>query len=270
MTIKIGITGHSGLIGKHFIKKYKQYKYFKFKGDIKNKNHINAWIKEKNFNYLLHLAAKVPTQYVNSNYKESYNVNVNGTKNLLRSSIESKKIKWFFFASTSHVYGSCKGKLSENSRLRPFSKYGYTKLVAEKFLISKKKKINFKICISRIFSITHPKQHISYAVPSILRKIRKSNKIINLENLNHTRDFCHVDDICRGINILLKKKSNGIYNLGSSIPVNLKYIALYFAKKKSIIFKDNKKETRIVANNNKIRRLGFNTKYGIKKILKDF
>ena len=103
-----------------------------------------------------------------------------------------------------------------------------------------------------------------------MRKIRKSNKVINLENLNHTRDFCHVDDICRGINILLKKESNGIYNLGSSIPVNLKYIALYFAKKKSIIFKDNKKETRIVANNNKIRRLGFNTKYGIKKILKDF
>jgi len=198
----IGITGSTGLIGSHFIKQFPLYKFDKFKGDILAKSQVDKWIKNGKFNKIIHLAAKVPTSYVNNNFKKSKNTNYKGTKNLLNSVLKFKKkeIKWFFFASTSHVYKMSKNKLHEKSKLKPYSKYGYTKLLAENYL---KKGFPFTICIGRIFSITHPKQHSSYAIPSVFSRIKKSkDKILFLKNLNHDRDFCHVKDVCSAINIL--------------------------------------------------------------------
>ncbi len=45
---------------------------------------------------------------------------------------KKNKIKWFFFASTSHVYGSSKKKIKENSSINPITNYGTTKYLAEK------------------------------------------------------------------------------------------------------------------------------------------
>ncbi len=266
----IGITGSTGLIGSHFIKKYPKYKFIKFKGNILNKKEVEMWIKNSNFDKLIHLAAKVPTVYVNANYSIAKKTNYQGTKNLLNSILKFKSVnfRWFFFASTSHVYKINNKKISENNKLQAYSKYGYTKLLAERFL---KKKFPFKVCIARIFSLTHPNQHPSYAIPSIYRKISKSKEnILILKNLNHSRDFCHIDDVCRAIDLLCKKNIEGIYNIGSSKKVSLKSIASFFAKKKKIIFIDNKIKTSIVSNISKIRKIGFQPKFGLKKILKDF
>ena len=268
--ILIGITGSSGLIGKYLIKKYTNYKFVKFKGNILNKKQVDDWIKNSKFKKIFHLAAKVPTAYVNSNYSLSKKTNYEGTKNLINSILKFKKnsFKWFFFSSTSHVYKLSKKKLSENNKLKPSSKYGYTKFLAEKFL---KRKFPFKICIARIFSLTHSNQHPSYAIPSIFRKIKKSKKkLIILKNLNHDRDFCHIDDVCSAIELLCKKDIEGIYNIGSSKKTSLKFIASYFAKDKKLVFLDNKNSTSIIAKISKIKKIGFDPKFGLKKILKDF
>ena len=54
---------------------------------------------------------------------------------------------WFFYSSTSHVYQSKnnKKKLTENSKLKPYTKYGKTKLEAENLLISEFKKNKKKL-----------------------------------------------------------------------------------------------------------------------------
>ena len=268
----IGITGSTGLIGSNFIKEFSSYKFDKFRGNILSKSQVDNWVKNGKFNIIIHLAAKVPTSYVNKNFKKSRNINYQGTINLLKSALRLKKnqIKWFFFASTSHVYKMSKNKLHEKSKLKPYSKYGYTKLLAENHL---KRKLPFKICIGRIFSVTHPKQHLSYAIPSVFNKIKKSkDKVLFLKNLNHDRDFCHVKDVCSAINILYLKNSEGIYNIGTSKKVSLKSIAKFFSKKynKKIIFVDNLKKTIILSKINKIKKIGFKPKYNLKQILKEF
>ena len=48
----IAITGSSGVLGKYFIKKYNNYKYDIFKGDIKNYNEVKKWIINTNANYI--------------------------------------------------------------------------------------------------------------------------------------------------------------------------------------------------------------------------
>jgi len=109
-----GITGHTGSIGKNLIRNKKNFSFFCFKKDVTKKKDVENWISKNNFDLIIHLAAIVPIKLVNKNKKEAYEVNVKGTKNLIDSILQKKnKIKWFFFASTSHVYSSSKKKLKK-------------------------------------------------------------------------------------------------------------------------------------------------------------
>ena len=59
----------------------------------------------------------------------------------------------------------------------------------------------------------------------------KLNKKKNVfYDFNSKRDFVHIDDICSAIYILLKKKSSGIYNIGSGKSVKISNIVTFFFK----------------------------------------
>ena len=154
--LSIGITGSTGSLGQEILKN-KQFKFIKYKKDIRSKSNLKKWFRINHFDAIIHLAAIVPIKEVNSNQKKAYNVNFNGTKNLV---IETKKnkIKWFFFASTSHVYASNKKKISEKNNSKPLSYYGYTKKKSEIYMVKKFSNTNTKYCIGRIFSTTNSNQ----------------------------------------------------------------------------------------------------------------
>ena len=137
MSLKFGITGHTGSLGKVIIKSTKNIKYIYFKDDVRNKKKVIEWINNNNFMALIHLAAIVPIKIVNKNKKKAYKVNYQGTKNIV-DGIKKTNLKWFFFASTSHVYKSNKKKISENSIIQPISYYGKTKYLSEYQLVKYK------------------------------------------------------------------------------------------------------------------------------------
>mgnify|MGYP001491445515 CR=1 FL=1 len=258
------ITGSSGVLGKK-IKKLLPFKFYEFKGDITRHKEVNKWINNKNFDLLIHLAAKVPTKEVEQKYQYSLKVNHLGTKNIVKA-LKSKinKPKWVFFSSTSHVYGlnNKNVKIKETSKLYPSSKYGFTKRKAELEIIKLKKyKINF--CIGRIFSFTDCKQKTPYVIPSIINKIKNSKKKdVTLRNINHFRDFISTTSICKIIKRLYKTKSSGIFNIGSGQATNIKQIAKLIGKKykKKIIFEDNKIASYLISNNKKILKKGIKFK----------
>ena len=172
------ITGSKGVLGSK-LKKKLPLKFYEFRGDITNKKKVNQWIQKKDFDILIHLAALVPTNLVNKNYKKAYKVNVIGTNNLINSlKKKENKPKWLFFSSTSHVYKPLDKfkKISEKSKLYPASKYGKTKILAEKLLLKKLKKSSIKLCIGRIFSFTDKKQKKAFVIPSIKDKLNNSKK----------------------------------------------------------------------------------------------
>lgn len=256
---RCGITGHSGILGKS-IQKNLNFKFIKFKGDITKLTEVEKWISKNNFDYLIHLAAIVPTSIVKKNYLRSKMVNYIGTKNLINSLIKfDKDLKFFFFSSTSHIYNSKSkfSKLSEKSLTKPYSKYGKTKLLAENYIKKKLKRFKIKYCIGRIFSFTHKNQEFSFVVPNLFKKIKKSkDKKIVLKNLNHFRDFVSVDDICRAIELIIKKEITGVLNIGSGKKVQLSKIASFFAKKFKVKLKivPNKNPTYLISNNNKLKK----------------
>ena len=256
MLIKIGITGHTGSLGREIIKSKFTYDYSFFRGDIRSKDKISRWIKGGNFDAIIHLAAIVPIMTVNKDKKKAYEVNYVATKNIT-DEVKKHKIKWFFFASTSHVYPSRTKKISEKSKTDPISYYGKTKLLAEKYIIKKLRKSDSLYCIGRIFSTANKNQKNNYLIPDLKKKIKRSKGKIVLQNLNHYRDFITMQDIAKIIFYLYKKSYKGIINIASGKAIYLKNIALHISKhyKKDIMFEDNIKETYLVGNINKLKKI---------------
>ena len=80
--IKCGITGSRGILGRR-VRQNLPYRFYEFKKDITKKKELKNWIDRNNFDIFIHLAAKVPARRVHKGYKNSFNVNVNGTLNLI-------------------------------------------------------------------------------------------------------------------------------------------------------------------------------------------
>ena len=137
------------------------------------------------------------------------------------------------------------------------SKYGKTKLLAESYLIKNFTKAKINFCVGRIFSI-FDNTGDSFFTPSLLKKIKQKSKNLELENLNHNRDFLSTKQISKIIFFLWKKKFIGIINIGSGIKTNLRSVAKVFAYKanKKISFKHNK-PTFHIADISKLRKLGY-------------
>ena len=252
MKFNIGITGYRGSLGKT-IKKYKtKSKYFFYKDDVRNKKKLSSWFKQNNLNVIFHLAAIVPIKTVNKNKKKAYEVNYIGTKNIVDIS-RNLNIKWFFLASTSHVYKSSKIPIKETFSKVPISYYGKTKWLAEKYVQKNLK----NYCIGRIFSTSNKNQRKNYLIPDLKAKIKKSKKKLILKDLNHYRDFISMYDITKVIHKLLKKNFIGTVNIGSGKGIYLKDIAKIILNKykKSAIFVDSKKITYLIANNQKVKKI---------------
>ena len=268
--LKFGITGHTGVLGREFIKKNKNLNFIKFKGDITKKNDVKKWFQKNPIDIVVHLAAVVPTNIVKKKINYAKKVNYTGTKLLVDEAVKYKKIKWFFYSSTSHVYKFSKNKISENSTIKPTSKYGLTKLKGEKYI---QKKLNKKIpfCIGRIFSFTSVHQKKPFVIPSIVDKAKLKKKLTLFNNTNHLRDFLCVSDVCEAIKILIDKKSTGIYNIGSGNKTLISDIVklIFYKYKKNYLINNTSKQTCLVSNNSKIKKLNWKPTKNIKSIVMD-
>jgi len=270
--INVGITGHRGVIGSEFIKRNKKFNFLSFKGDITKKQSVEKWISKNNFKILLHFAAIATVSEVEKNFRNAKKVNYHGTKNLVDAIVKHKpnNLIWFFYASTSHVYKSSNKLIKEDDKKVPINLYGSTKLMAEKYILKKKKYSKVRFCIGRVFSFTHYKQNDSYFIPAVYKKIyiKKKRKIF-LSGLNQYRDFIGPKDICDAINFLCKKKPAGIYNIASGKKHKLfKIVKILLGNKKVKITTDKKGDKNLAANISKIKKLGWKPKQNIKKILK--
>ena len=260
--LKCAISGAEGVLGKK-ITKTLPYKFYPFKEKVENFNEVKKWINLRKYDLVIHLAAIVSTKEVIKNYKRAKSVNIEGTKNIVKAVLNTKyPPKWFFYASTSHVYLTKfrNKKISEKSIIKPYSKYGKTKRGGEKIIEKNFKNKKTKFCIGRIFSFTDKNQKKPFVIPSLIEKIKKSRdtKII-IKNINHYRDFLPTKDIALAIKALFNKKCSGIYNIGSGKKINLKNIALMIGKKnkKKVYFKDSNKATFLIGNISKIKKLGW-------------
>lgn len=186
--------------------------------DFSAENILNK-IKNKEFDYVFHLAAKPAVGYSVEYPYESNNENVDKTLKLLEACREN--IKKFIFSSSSAIYGDIKAlPIFENNEKNPNSPYGLQKYIIEQYLTIFKKLYNFNFIGLRYFNV-YGRNNLgnsaySTAVSAWLYAIKNNIELRFDGDGEQSRDMCHVDDIVNA-NILaaVSDCNEGFFNVGT-------------------------------------------------------
>ncbi|PJE58031.1 MAG: epimerase [Candidatus Portnoybacteria bacterium CG10_big_fil_rev_8_21_14_0_10_36_7] len=203
-----------------------------YREDILNFEKLKKiFIKEK-FEKIVHLAARAGVRPSISDPQLYYKVNIEGTVNLLKLSVDFKVDK-FVFGSSSSVYG--------NSNKLPFleddlcdkiiSPYGASKRSAEFFVESFWHSFGLKSQVLRFFTVYGPRGRPDMAPALFTKAILKGETIKQFGDGSSSRDYTYIDDITGGIVKAINKNLNfEILNLGNNKPVALKDFILTMEK----------------------------------------
>lgn len=254
-TRQILVTGGAGFIGNHLIEKllkenvkiicldnFSDYYDPKIKkanikkflnnnnfelvtADIRNKKELEQIFKKFKFDKVVHLAAQPGVRLSLEKPSLYFDVNINGTLNIL-DICRNYNVQSLIYASSSSVYGNTpKIPFTEDSQLNPISPYGVSKQASELLCHSYNQLYHLPITILRFFTVYGPRQRPDMAIYKFTKLI-DGNKQINLYGKGQTkRDYTYVSDIVNGIYSTLNKEFNfQIFNLGNSQPISLSYL----------------------------------------------
>ena len=264
--MKILITGIAGFIGFNFAKfllekKYKiigidnlndyydvnlkkrrlkqlfNSKNFKFyKVDLIKKKKIIEIFKNYNIDFIFIFDAQAGVRYSIDHPGKYIDSNIIGFYNLIENN-KNYKVKRFFYASSSSVYGENKNfPLNEKENIFPKNIYGLSKKINEEIGFIFNKYYNTKLIGLRFFTVYGEWGRPDMMMMKYIDCFYK-NKIFYLNNYgNHSRDFTYIGDVVNILYLLLKKhknlKSYDLFNICSNKPINLKTIISFMKKNK--------------------------------------
>lgn len=142
----------------------------------------------------------------------------------------------FNFVSSWFVYGNVDTPYKEDSYCNPKGFYSITKRTAEQLLISycETFKINYRIMrLANVMgpgdkSVSKKKNALTY----LIRRLKNNEEIDLYNNGEFYRDYIHVSDVCKAINLILQKgEVNTIYNIGNNNSVKFKKAIDYTIEK---------------------------------------
>lgn len=267
----VGITGGSGFIGMHLVKKLLANDY-KVKvlalennpnfpnevefisGDLVKKENIGNFL--KNVDILIHLAARIipPDDIMIEN-------NVLSTFNLVSEAL-NYPLKQIIFSSSVAVYGKDKsGKFKETDECFPNTTYGLSKYLAEKIILYWGTVTGNPTTIFRPFNIYGP-GNFKGIIYSFYSDIKNSNKVIIYGDGKQERDFMYVGDFVEAVYKAIKTKQQGIFNLGN--PNKYSILDIY-----KLFRKIMNKDIRVEFNTNeegKVFNINQNLSYAKKKL----
>ena len=244
------VTGGAGFIGKHLVKYLleKNYAITIFdnfsnskkeslsnlvklgvkiiEGDIRKIEDIqNASI---NQNVIIHLAAKISVPESIKNPIETFQNNIDGTKNVLIAS-KRNSVEKIISASSAAVYGVSgpNMKLTEDIDMKPISPYGESKRRMELKIKEFEIKNGVNCIILRFFNIYGIGQTPEYSgvITKFIERIRENKSLKIFGNGLQTRDFVAIDDVIHSIHNAIIYGKSGTYNIASGNVTTIKEIA---------------------------------------------
>lgn len=192
-------------------------------GDIRDRNIVESIFEKDKIDVVVHLAARAgvrPSLKLPALY---FDVNVNGTINILEVMRENNCNK-MVFASSSSVYGNnTKIPFSEDDNVDyPISPYAASKKAGELVCHTFNHLYGFDISCLRFFTVYGPGQRPEMAIHQFAKNIMDGKPINVFGDGSTKRDYTFIDDIIQGVTASINNLGGyHIYNLGESKTIEL-------------------------------------------------
>lgn len=250
---KVLLTGATGFIGANLLKslvekgfdisiisrKYSNLwriehllpKITNIQGDLTNPKSTATIVKKVKPQIIFHLANLGVYKGIQPGAKETIEVNLIGTINLLEAT-NTLDYKCFVNTGSSSEYGPKNKIMDENDDCEPNTIYGFSKLASTYYCSQVARRLNKPIVTLRLFSpygpYDDPRRLINYAITRAL-----ANKPIKLTNPESVRDYIFVDDVVNAYFIAIKRAyryKGEIFNIGSSRQMKVKNVVAKIVK----------------------------------------
>lgn len=284
MRLRILITGVNGFVGSSMAKYFENQDLFllarKFDKNPKGKK-ITQDLKEKldtsklpgTIDIIIHEAARAGRE-VPVGDKEAWEINVEATKQLLEYSAKAG-VKKFIFASTSAVYPSTEGAISEETKPEPQNYYAETKLAAEEEI--KKFASSLDYIIFRYFYPYGPGQN--RGIHKVVTRVLKGEEIILYNKGDNPKtNPIYIDDVTTLTRKSFDIKGSHIINMGGLEVVKIKELADWVGemvgKRPKYKFIDDKNKKNEIGDLEKMKELlgepKVKIKQGLEKTIRSF
>jgi UDP-glucuronate 4-epimerase len=249
------------------LKKFKNIKFYKT--DLRNKKKLDEIFIKHKFDAIFHFAAQAGVRYSVDYPRKYIDSNINGFFNILEK-VRIKKIKKFFYASSSSVYGDSKSfPLKEKDLLFPTNTYSLSKKFNEDLSLIYNKFYKTNAIGLRFFTVYGEWGRPDMFYSKVLDAAFKKTKLYVNNYGNHSRDFTYIKDVNLILYNLLKSKNipgNEVLNICSNNPLNIiKLIQIVEKKSKKL-----KLHKRTMQKADVLKTHGDNKKIKKYKLVKNF
>jgi dTDP-glucose 4,6-dehydratase len=183
------------------------------KGDIRQASDIDDAL--SGHDVVVHFAAESHVDRSIESSSVFVTTNVLGTQQMLEGAMRHN-VKTFIHVSTDEVYGSiASGSWDEQEPLLPNSPYAASKASSDLLARSYARTYGLDVRITRCSNNFGSHQFPEKVIPLFLTNLIDGKKVPLYGDGLNIRDWLHVDDHCRGIQLVVDGgKSGEIYNIG--------------------------------------------------------
>lgn len=198
---------------------------FRFvQGDICDTQLVEEILREERIDTIVNFAAESHVDRSILGPDAFVTTNVVGTHSLLKAArsvwLESRNVNAHRFhqVSTDEIYGSLgfdDPPFSERNRIAPNSPYSATKAAADHLVRAYHKTYGLKTTISCCSNNYGPYQFPEKMIPLMIINMLEGRALPVYGDGRNIRDWLHVSDHCRGIDLILESGEPGqVYNIG--------------------------------------------------------
>jgi len=199
-------------------------------GDIRDRGEVSKAV--KGTDAVVHLAAHTSVTDSLENPREDWEVNVNGTFNLLEACRQNGVTK-FVFASSNAVVGEQAPPIDELKIPKPLSPYGASKLAGEALCSAYHHSFGLKTISLRFANCYGPyADDKTSVIPRFIKWAKEEKPLIIYGDGNQTRDFVHVNDVCQAIYLALTAAQpstmelyGSVFQIGTGTEVSINELA---------------------------------------------
>lgn len=237
--MKILITGASGFVGSHVLKKLLGQDVCALTSSESFDIDVIKTIDSKGYSFdeeyllnngcedtevIFHIGAFTPKSSSDANCLASNISNITSTQALLQSKLPN--LKRFVYISSLDVYGNIDAVIDENTPVCPATLYGWSKLFCEKMIKThfNNKDVNFQILrLGHVYG--EGEEKYKKVMPVMIKNALEGQDITIIGDGQALRTFIYIDDVADAIINSLKLKNSEIINIVGNEAVSIKTLA---------------------------------------------